>query len=399
MKHFIRLAAVSGLAALTAVAAFGAPAQQTQTMRVGDSIAVNVPGEGPQGAVIVTLTVDEAAPVTISATATDDTDPVFLVRDSFGRDLVTIDDNSASEAASGPLDAVLDNTLLIPGEYTILVGRNSPEGSGDVTFSVLPGETGIIGVGEIQLIPVTLGANERYQLPIQLEEGALVSLGARSHDIELDLRLVLRGSDGTQVARNDDNETFDIFLSDFDPRIYQFRIPATGEYILVVRAFSADQTGGFDIVIQHHGVLSGGASTEVLTGESAARARNVFNVDFEEGEIIRVTARALNASLDPEIDLLTLDSIFVASNDDHNTDATDLGRFDARVEQLVIEQSGTYELNVNSVGGSGPFEVVIERQGRFTAGGFTPVPEGTGIIVTPAPTIVPEVTAEPTSND
>jgi predicted nucleic acid-binding Zn-ribbon protein len=244
-----------------------------------------------------------------------------------------------------------------------------------------------------------LGANERYEQPVQLEEGALVSFGAMGHSAEFDLRLSLRAPDGAILARNDDNETFDIFLSDFDPRIYQFRAPATGEYRLLVRAFNAEQSGDFDIVIQHHGVLSGELSTEVLTGESAARARNVFSVDFEAGEIVRITARALNASLDPEIDLLTPDLIYVATNDDHGTDATDIGRFDARIEQIVIEQSGTYELDINSVSGSGPFEVVIERQGRFTTGSFTPVAEGTGIIVTPAPTIVPEVTAEPTSNE
>ena len=399
MKHFIRLAAIGGLAAMTGIAAFGAPAQQAQAMRVGDSITVNVPGEGPEAAVTVTLTVDEAAPVTLAATATDDTDPVFLVRDSFGRDLVTINDNPASEAAVGELDAVLDNTLLIPGEYTILVGRNSAEGSGEVTFSVTPGETGVIGVGDFQFIPVSLGANERYEQPVELQEGALVSFGAMSHNAEFDLRLSLRGPDGTVLARNDDNETFDIFLSDFDPRIYQFRAPATGEYSLLVRSFNADQAGEFDLVIQHHGVLSGEARTEVLTGDSVARARNIFNVDFEAGEIVRITARALNSSLDPEIDLLTPNSIFVATNDDHGSDATDLGRFDARIEQIVIEESGTYELDVNSVSGSGPFEVVIERQGRFTEGSFTPIPEGTGIILTPAPTIVPEVTAEPTSNE
>jgi predicted nucleic acid-binding Zn-ribbon protein len=396
MKHFIRLAAIGSFAALTSLAAFGAPSQQTQTIRVGDSITVNVPGEGPDNAVIVTLRVDEAAPVTLAATATDETDPVFLVRDSFGRDLVTINDNAAGTVATGELDAVLDNTLLIPGEYTILIGRNSPAGSGNVAFSVLPGETGIIGVGELQFIPVSLGANERFEQPIQLQEGALVSFGAMSHSAAFDLRLSLRGPDGAVVARNDDNETFDIFLSDFDPRIYQFRAPATGEYRLLVRSFNADQAGEFDLVIQHHGVLSGEPATEVLTGESVERARNVFNVNFEAGEIVRITARALNASLDPEIDLLTPDAIFVATNDDHGTDATDLGRFDARIEQIVIEQSGTYELDINSVSGSGPFEVVIERQGRFTEGGFTPVREGTGLILTPEPTIVPEVTAEPT---
>lgn len=399
MKQFIRLAAIGGLAALTGFAAIGAPARQTQALRVGDSITVNVPGEGPDGAVVVTLTVDEAAPVTIAAISADDTDPVFLVRDSFGRDLVTINDNPASEAAVGELDAVLDDTLLIPGEYTILIGRNSMAGSGDITFSVTPGRSGVIGVGEFQFIPVTLNADERYEQPITLQEGALVSIGAMSHNIELDLRLNLRGPDGTVLARNDDNETLDIFLSDFDPRIYQFRAPEAGEYLITARPFSADQTGTFDLVIQHHGVLAGDTRTEVLTGDTVARARNVFEVEFEAGEIVRITARALNASLDPEIDLLTPDLIYVATNDDHGTEATDLGRFDARIEQIVIEESGVYELDVNSVSGSGPFEVVIERQGRFTAGGFTPVPANTGIVLTPAPTIAPEVTAEPTSND
>lgn len=398
MKQIIRLAVLGGLAALTSIAMARAPLQQTQAMRVGDTIRFNVAGEGPSNALIVTLTVDEAGPVTLAASATDETDPVFLVRDSFGRDLVAINDNPASPAAIGALDAVLDNTLLIPGDYTILVGRNSMAGGGDITFSVLPGETGVIGVGEIQLLPVSLDAHERYEQPLMLQEGALVSFGARSHDIKYDLRLILHGPDGATLARNDDNETFDIFLSDFDPRIYQFRVPATGEYRLTVRPFSADIAGEFDLVIQHHGTVSGETTREVLTGDSVARARNVFNIDFEAGEIVRITARAVSSSLDPAIELLTPDLIFVATNDDHSTDATDLGRFDSRIEQVVIEQSGTYELDVNSVSGRGAFEVVIERQGRFTEGGFTPVSENTGIILTPVPTIAPEVTAEPTSN-
>lgn len=398
MKHLVRLAAALGLAALTGAAALTAPLQQTNAITVGGTLSVVVMGEGPDAAVPVTLELAEPAVVTLLATSSDGTDPVFLARDNYGRDLITINDNPASAVVVNPLDAALDNTLLIAGKYTFLVGRNGPDGGGAIDFSVFPGTEGVIGIGQIQLIDGAIGVNERFQQPIDLQEGELVSLAAIGLGTDFDLRMNLR-NDATdeRIAANDDNETFDIFLTDLDPRIYQFRVPATGTYSVFVRAFSANQSGEFKLVVQRHGILSGEPSVDVITGESENRARNVFAVDFQAGEIVRITARATNDSLDPEIDLLTPNSIFIASNDDHGTEATDLGRFDARIERIVIEESGTYELDINSVSGRGGFEVEIERLGVFTRADFPPVPEGTSLVVTPEPTIVPEVTAEPSS--
>ena len=162
MKRIFRIATVLGFAAFTGAIAQSSPLQQGQTLTVGETISVIVLGEGPDMAVPVTLEVTEPTVVTLLATASDDTDPVFLARDQYGRDLITINDNPASSVAVNPLDAALDNTLLIAGTYTILVGRNGTSGSGAVDFSVFAGTQSVIGIGQIQLLDAAIAVNERY---------------------------------------------------------------------------------------------------------------------------------------------------------------------------------------------------------------------------------------------
>lgn len=397
MKQIIRLAIISALAAITGAAVLSAPAQQGQPITIGGSVSVSALIEGLEGATPLTLVIEEPTIVSLLATSIDGTNPVFLVLDQYNRAVFTVDDNPSSPLASNEYDAALDDTLLIPGTYTIYVGRNGMDGSGNIDFSVFPGSEGIIGIGSFQLIDAAIDAGQRYVLPLNLNEGELISLAAMGLSEEFDLRLNLRNPEGESVAINDDNETFDIFLTDLDPRIYQYRVPASGTYELTVRAFSSDQAGAFKVVIQRHGVLSGDPRVEVITGVSENRARNAFPIEFSAGEIVRITVRALNASLDPELELLTPDNIFIASNDDHGTEDTDLGRFDARIDSIVIEEAGVYELDVNSVSGRGEFEVTIERLGVFAAAEFPPVDASAAMVRTPAPTVEPEATAEPTS--
>ena len=137
-------------------------------------------------------------------------------------------------------------------------------------------------------------------------------------------------------------------------------------------------------------------------GEIENRQRVPLNIDFERGQVIRLTARANSLSLDPEILLLDSESYIVTSNDDHGSAAVDLGRFDARVDELVIEKSGTYELDVTSVSGRGEFEVEVTRLGVFQAATEPIVIDPASIInATPAPIpteAAPEVTAEPTAS-
>lgn len=399
MRKLSLLVVAAGLALLMLSAA-AAPFQQ-QTIEVGGSVTVTVDDEGPAAAAPVILTISEPSVVTLLATSADETDPVIRFGDAYGREIITIDNNPSSEVAVKATDAAFDNTLLIAGQYVVLVGRSGLAGSGEITLSVLPGDAGAIGVGSIQVIEGELAPFERYQLDMNLEAGEVISVAAIGKEPEYDLRLNLRDPAGSVIARNDDNDTFDLFLSDLDPRLYRVTIGEAGVYTLQLRPFNDQETGTFALVIQRHGKLSGEPRTETLTGSSEVRARNTFYVDFEAGEIVRLTARALNDSLDPEIEVLTPDAIYIASNDDHGTEATDLGRFDARVERLTIEETGAYELNVNSVSGRGEFEVVIERFGVFSAADLPPIDTSAGqvIVVTPAPadSIPPEATAEPSS--
>lgn len=398
MRKLSLLVTMAGLVLLM-ISASAAPLQQL-TVDVGGSVTVTVDGEGPAAAVSVVLTIHEPTVVTLLATSADDTDPVIRLIDAYEREIITVDNNPSSEVAVKPSDAAFDNTMLIAGQYLVLVGRSGQAGSGEITLSVLPGKPDVIGIGSVQIIDGTLAPFERYQLPMPLEAGEVISIAAIGKAPEVDLRLTLRNPAGEIIARNDDNDTFDLFLSDLDPRLYHVTIGEAGVYTLLVRPFNDHETGSFALVIQRHGKLIGEPSTETLTGASEVRGRNTFFADFEAGEIVRLTARALNSSLDPELEVLTPDSIYVAYNDDHGTEATDLDRYDARVERLIVEQTGAYEINVNSISGRGEFELVIERFGVFSAAVLPQIDASMGqvVVVTPAPpAIPPEATAEPSN--
>jgi predicted nucleic acid-binding Zn-ribbon protein len=384
----------------------GGAALAQDELTLGGSVQVNVPGVGVENAISLQFTLEQPAVVSIAVRTQDATNPVFQLLDPYGRDTVAVDDNPSSPNALDAKDAAIDNTMLLDGTYTLNIARMDGEGSGDLEVFLLEGASDVYGIGQIQKVTSELGPTERFNLPITLNTGDVISLGAVGITPELDLRIALRGPDGIIVARDDDNSTFDFFLGDFDPRIHQHIVQEAGEYTIIVRAFSGNQVGEFLLVIQRHGQIEGGLVTETLTGVTENRARNPFSVDFIAGQIVTITATAAEgSSVDPQIQLLDPDGIYIALNDDHSTDDESIGRFDARVSEVRIEKSGTYELDIDSISGRGAFAVEIVKLGTFIPANYEPVDSSAAFFSTPEPTpepqptIVPEVTAEPTASN
>jgi len=371
---------------------------------LGQPVTATPLSVGDVGVVSFDLTLANATFVTISARTSDSTDPAFRLIDPFGRELVVINDNPASTAAIDPKDAVYDNTLLLAGTYRLDIARVDEDllGSGAIVALVEEAPGDILGVGQISTYALTIGVDEALRVPLTLEKGEIVSMAAMGLGEGFDLRLNLRDAADVRVETNDDNETFDLFLGTTDPRIFKFIVPETQTYTLIVRPFSANLSGDVILVIQSHGRLVGEQTSDFLLGEIENRQRVALSVDFERGQVVRLTARANSLSLDPEILLLDSDSYVITTNDDHGSAAVDLGRFDSRVDELVIEKSGTYELDVTSVSGRGEFEVEVTRLGVFQAATAPIVIDPASIInATPAPIpteAAPEVTAEPTAS-
>lgn len=371
---------------------------------LGQPIDVTVTATDEAGVISYDLTLAEAAFVNISVRTQDATDPAFRLLDSVGRELIVINDNPASAIAVDPKDAVYDNTLLLAGTYRLDVTRVDSDlvGTGAVKVLVESAPATGIGVGKISTLDLTLNAGETLQVPLALEQGEIISIAALGMSPELDLRLNLRDSSNVRVATNDDNETFDLFLVATDPRLYNFFVPETQTYTLVVRPFSSNLSGDVRLVVQRHGRLTGEQTSEFLTGALENRQRTTLTAQFQAGEIIRLTARASTESLDPEILFINPRSIILGGNDDHNTAETDLGRFDARLDRQLIEETGTYEIDVTSVSGGGDFELEITHLGVFTPATEPIVLDPASVLqVVPAPRpteVSPEVTAEPTSS-
>lgn len=385
------------------VSGTGVSAQSQLTLGEPATATVTVPDIA--GLIPFTFTLDEPQYVSIVVRTQDETDPAFRLSDAFGRNLIVINDNPSSPLVRDPKDAVYDNTLLLSGTYLLEVGRVDPDlvGSGELEVVVLAGEGDALGIGALSSLDLTVAANEGIVVPLSLERGDIVSIAAVALNPDLDLRLILRTPDGQEVTRNEDNETQDLFVSLADPRIYQFSVPETETYLLTVRPFGTTASGDLVLITQRHGRIAGEATREFLTGATLDRQRTTLNVDFEAGEAVRLTARALDAGLDPELTVLDPDSIIIGYNDDHVGSGEDLGFLDARIERLFINTSGTYEMNVTSVSGAGQYEVEVERLGRFEPLDEPLVLDASQITRIPLsdpealPEVTPEVTAEPGS--
>lgn len=377
----------------------------TTPILLGQPINVTVTQPVEAGLVRYELTLASPTFVTITIRTTDATNPAFRLIDPYGRELIIIDDNPASIAAIDPKDAVYDNTLLLEGTYLLDVVRvdDAVEGTGALTVLVEEAQPEMIGIGQISVYDVSFAEGESIQVPVLLEQGDVVSFAALGVSEGLDLRLNLRDANGVRVLTNDDNSTFDLFLATTDPRIYKFIVPETQTYTLIARPFSGALSGDVRLVVQRHGRIVGEAASDYLMGSLENRERTALTVDLQANEVVRLTARANSESLDTEITLLDPQSIILGVNDDHSTDATDLGRFDARLDNLFINASGTYEIDVTSVSGRGEFEVEVTRLGVFEpATEPLVIDPATIILATPEPSPTeasPEVTAEPTASN
>lgn len=348
------------LISLCLIGLSGSLAQDIPTISIGDSAVVD---SSPDNPAFVNFLMAQPGYVTI--TARGDTSPTTPL-------LALFDGTRQLDLAGGDeppsTSATLSDVFLLAGVYQIGVQTSLSEGTEAITVQVSEGTTPGTGVGIVQVINAEFGADEQYVLRVELVAGELLNLMAIANEpLGLDLMLRVQDSAGQIIAQNDDHELFEPILGDLDPKIDSLFVPESGEYLVIANGFSAEDSGAFRLVIQRFGVIdTASATVETLTGRAVARSRNTFPLEGRAGELLTITVRATDGTLDPEFFLLDPDLIFVARNDDHNTEREDLGLLDARVEGIILPQTGVYTLEVNSVTGTGGFEVTIERLGVLT---------------------------------
>lgn len=390
-QHYLRLFIVF-VAVFSLVGAVAAQEEETptpvpvpiMTMNVGQPITIDVPASAAESGVAISLIVETSSLVNIKVTGTaeDGTNPQFALLMNSGREMVVIDDNPGAVVTANPSDAVYENLFLIPGSYILVVQRTDTE-TVDTRFEVSVETTDgeLPGLGQIDIVEGFLEPFTHYQLPVTFNAGDYISVAATGLDGSIDLQLMLLNAEGEVQLENDDNETGTDLLLDFiDPKLEQVIVPADGQYTIEVGGYSPEETGPFKLIISRFGTLDeNSGTTETFAGDSLYRGRNTFTFEGEAGEIIGITARAAQgSSMDPEIQLLDPDLIYIASNDDHQTEAEDLAEFDALVSGVILQKTGTYTLDINSIGGKGAFEVTLERLGKFAPGDYEPIDQSAG---------------------
>lgn len=339
--------------------------EPVEPITLGETTTVTVEAPGEEVFVDVPLVIEEPEFYSMIARAAEDdgTDPVLVMLAPDGREMAFITDNPAADESQNPGDAVLDDVFLIPDTYTMRIQRTDSAGSGEIEVTAVLGEGDVLGVGQLEIFEEEIASGERLRLTIPFEAGTIFSIAAVAPEEDPDLLIELYNPDGILVATNDDHETADLVVGDFDPKIERFITAEDGDYVIEIAGFGAGDDGSFKVIFTRFGVIQGDPSEDVLRGESLVRQRNTVSFDAEAGEVLTIIARADNSSIDPEITLLDPDRIIIGVNDDHDTNDESLGIFDSLIADYIVQKSGTYSLNVDSISGRGPFEVLVQRQG------------------------------------
>jgi hypothetical protein len=211
-----------------------------------------------------------------------------------------------------------------------------------------------------------------YTHEISASEGETLTITVRATDNQLDPKVSLIDASGTVLIDNDDHTSVNPDLSPYDSEITAFAIPATGTYTIEIGAF-AGNGGSFELTISR-GEGSGtqvtpptavanttSDTTQVIEGTIEPNDFQTYPFTAEAGDIYMITAQALSTSLDPRISIY-FDNSYVTDNDDYGSNAPDLRTTDSRLYNLLITESGEYEIDVSGYQDtSGDFRLTIER--------------------------------------
>lgn len=317
-------------------------------------------------------------------------DPVLELLDSNGVRLGFNDDLTGSQPGFNTLDSLLANVKLpADGDYIVRVNSFDPGATGPIellasTLGDAPqAPTPRSAAASYPIVTVSessVPANGEDCTTIDLLAGETLTAAVRALDPILDPSVRLYAPDGSQIAFNDDHGSSDPNLARFDSRISGVAVTADGPHRLCVTGF-AGSAGPYERTVTRDGgnapaptsTPSSAAATPVVTGDLLVisdviqpNAMFFTPIAAEAGDVYTLTVHALDPGLDPQVGIFLEDGnepLYV--NDDHNSSTPDLAYYDARITNLIIPQTGAYDVAVAGYQDSaGPFELTIERTAR-----------------------------------
>lgn len=363
------------------------PASVTTTSK--DSLSANVPTVVAFSGSPVDLrysgSTGEVISVTARSLAGDSLDVTVEVLDASGTRLAYNDDHGSARTDLTPRDALIrDLNLFSAGDVTIRVSTFVGSGAGDIEVLVEsgsaaaptpePGGTASTTGGSETIDGVVVdGSSFTHQMIVQAGETLTITVAAT--DNALDPRVALISPSGAPVAQNDDHGTDNSSLDRFDSRISDQVVTEAGTYTIEITGFGG-VGGSFVLTIERAGggsvaatpvpvptqTGSDQAAVETIVNSISPNGSYVHEFTAQAGDMYVITASAGDADFDPRVAVYFSAGNLLFANDDHGTSDRVIQPLDARITNLIIPQTGSYEIEVTGYSDSaGEFELTLER--------------------------------------
>jgi hypothetical protein len=187
--------------------------------------------------------------------------------------------------------------------------------------------------------------------------GEVVSIRVSSTGGDLDPVLTIVDTAGDVLLGQDDEG------GSRDIHIGALSIPQSGRYYVIVARFGyslGSTTGGFDLSVERVGVSSASGSAlrygdSVINNITNMTPQVYYSFRAERGDVVNISMLRDSGNLDPYLQVVDSNAFVIADNDDVPGSA-----LDARIEGLLIEDSGTYVIVATRYG-----QAVGVSTGRF----------------------------------
>jgi hypothetical protein len=337
------------------------PAPERQIV-LNEPITVKL-ADGPADLI---YTASGAETVTVSARSLEEEmlDITLEVLDTRRVRLAFNDDHGTSRTDLDSFDSLIEDLELpVAGDYIIRV--NTFNGAGEGSVEVLVSDTNATAestdapsdtasTGGSETVPGEVPDNESFIYEFDAVANEIVTVTVRATDNVLDPRVSLLNAAGDTLISNDDHSSDDSTLGRYDSRISSFAIPEAGTYTLEISGFGG--TGGeFELTIDRGDGSSGQGenpetnsieAVQVLEGSVTLEEDYEYSFDAEAGDVLTITAQAASSELDVDVWVYDENDEVVGNNYDHGSSDASLGFYDARITNLVIQESGRYQVMV-----------------------------------------------------
>ncbi len=189
------------------------------------------------------------------------------------------------------------------------------------------------------------------------QRGEVVALSLTATSGNLDLVLTVMDATGNILLNQDDSQ------GGRDIQVDALSIPQSARYYVIVGRFGyglGSTTGGFDLTVQRIGVSSASGSAlrygdSVINNITNMSPQVYYSFRAERGDIVNISMLRDSGDLDPYLQVVDSNAFVITDNDDVPGSG-----LDAKIEGLLIENSGTYIIVATRYG-----EAAGTSTGRF----------------------------------